>query len=159
MKRLVIALCIGLLCYAHYKTALSFESKDTKAERDVVALVRQLTEAQRNYDSSTMDQILAPDYVEISPVGAVDGRAKVLTFYTPEEKKKFPGELLLYELDESSVRTYGNMAIVVTRLRSVMKSTEGQTLERALRCVFVCRKHQDRWQVVSAQYTGITKES
>ena len=158
MKRLTAALCIAFF-FGQLQAASILESKDKAAEQEGLALIRQFTAAQKNYDASTMNQILAPDYVEISPVGEVDSRAKVLSFYTPEEKKNFPGELLVYDLDEMSLRRYGNISIVVARLRVVMKNKEGQTSERALRCVFVCRKQQDRWQLVSAQYTNIAEHN
>lgn len=45
-----------------------------------------IADAQRTFDQAAMDRLLAEDYVEVSPVGDVDPRAKVLSFYTPEAR-------------------------------------------------------------------------
>jgi uncharacterized protein (TIGR02246 family) len=126
-----------------------------KVEEEILGLVRQLAGAQKNYDAAKLDEILAPDYVEISPAGEVDSRAKVLSFYAPEKKSARQGELVSYELDEITSRIYGDTAIVVARLPFTMKTPDGQTMSRALRCTFVCRKARGKWRIVSAQYTGI----
>lgn len=126
-----------------------------KVEEEINTLLRQFTEAQKNYDVSKLDEILAPDYVEISPAGEVDPRAKVLGFYAPEKKSERGGELVSYALDEITTRIYGDTAIVVARLPFTMKTPDGQTMSRALRCTIVCRKMRGRWRIASAQYTGI----
>lgn len=126
-----------------------------KVEAEILGLVRQLAEAQKNYDAAKLDEILAPDYVEISPAGEVDSRAKVLSFYAPEKKSARQGELVSYELDEITSRIYGDTAIVVARLPFTIKTPDGQTVSRALRCTFVCRKTRGRWRVASAHYTGV----
>lgn len=155
MKRLAAALTLSLFVFIQLQAATLPSPGDAKTEREIIALLHQFTEAQKNYDASKMDQLLAPDYVEISPVGEVDPRAKVIGFYAPEKKSERPGELLNYELDEISTRLYGGMAIVVARLPFTTKTPDGKTISRAFRCVFVCRKLQGKWRLVSAQYTGI----
>jgi uncharacterized protein (TIGR02246 family) len=126
-----------------------------KVEEEILGLVRQLAEAQKNYDAAKMDEILAPDYVEISPAGEVDPRAKVLGFYAPEKKSARQGEMLSYALDEITSRIYGDTAIVIARLPFTIKTPDGQTMSRALRCTFVCRRTRGKWRIASAQYTGI----
>jgi uncharacterized protein (TIGR02246 family) len=126
-----------------------------KVEAEINTLLRQFTEAQKNYDAAKLDEILAPDYVEISPAGEVDPRAKVLSFYAPEKKSERGGELVSYGLDEITTRIYGDTAIVVARLPFTMKTPDGQTMSRAMRCTIVCRKTRGKWRIASAQYTGI----
>jgi uncharacterized protein (TIGR02246 family) len=126
-----------------------------KVEEEINALLRQLVEAQKNYDAGKLDEILAPDYVEISPAGEVDPRAKVLSFYAPEKKSARQGELVSYELDEITSRIYGDTAIIVARLPFTMKTPDGQSMSRAFRCTFVCRKTRGKWRIASAQYTSI----
>ena len=126
-----------------------------KVEEEINTLLRQFTEAQKNYDAAKLDEILAADYVEISPAGEVDPRAKVLSFYAPEKKKERGGELVSYGLDEITKRIYGDTAIVVARLPLTMKTPDGQTMSRAMRCTIVCRKTRGKWRIASAQYTGI----
>src|SRR5690349_431193 len=58
----------------------------TKEDDALKSLVKQLTEAQQNYDAAALDKIFTADYIEISPAGEFDPREKVLGFYKPELK-------------------------------------------------------------------------
>ena len=49
-------------------------------------MLQALVVAQETFDATQLDQLLAPDYIEISPLGEVDPRAKVLGFYAPDKK-------------------------------------------------------------------------
>jgi len=152
MKRLVSCFTLMLLVIVQTQAA---PRADFKFKAEILGLVRQLAEAQKNYDAAKMDAILAADYVEISPAGEVDPRAKVLAFYAPEKKSARQGELVSYELDEITSRIYGDTAIVVARLPFTVKTPDGQSVSRAFRCTFVCRKTGGKWRIASAQYTGI----
>lgn len=157
MRRLLVCCTLMLLCFAPSRASSppTAEGFKFKVEEEINTLLRQFTEAQKNYDAARLDEILAPDYVEISPAGEVDPRAKVLSFYAPEKKSERAGELVSYALDEITTRIYGDTAIVVARLPFTMKTPDGQTMSRALRCTFVCRKTRGKWRIASAQYTGI----
>jgi uncharacterized protein (TIGR02246 family) len=150
-------MCFTLLLLAFVSTQAAPPAADfkPKVEDEILGLIRQLAEAQKNYDAAVLDEILAPDYVEISPAGELDSRAKVLSFYAPEKKSARQGELVSYELDEITSRIYGDTAIVVARLPFTMKTPDGQSMSRAFRCTFVCRKMRGKWRIASAQYTGI----
>ena len=156
MRRLGVCLTLLLLTFVGTQ-ATTRPSTDFKfkVEAEILSLVRQLAEAQKNYDAARLDAILTPDYVEISPAGEVDPRAKVLSFYAPEKKSARQGELVSYELDEITSRIYGDTAIVVARLPFTLKTPDGQSMSRALRCTFVCRKTRGKWRIASAHYTGI----
>src|SRR4028119_1838385 len=158
MRRLVLCFALMLPCFAvpsQASPAPTAQGFKFKVEDEIDALLRGFTEAQKNYDAAKLDEILAPDYVEISPAGEVDPRAKVLSFYAPEKKSARQGELISYELDEITSRIYGDTAIIVARLPFTMKTPDGQIVSRALRCTFVCRKTRGKWRIASAQYTGI----
>ncbi len=154
MRRLVVCFALMMLVFVPMQAAPPADFK-FKVEEEILGLVRQLAEAQKNYDAAKMDEILAPDYVEISPAGEVDPRAKVLGFYAPEKKSARQGEMLSYALDEITSRIYGDTAIVIARLPFTIKTPDGQTMSRALRCTFVCRRTRGKWRIASAQYTGI----
>jgi ketosteroid isomerase-like protein len=160
MKRLNACFALMLLIFIQTQAApVPPADFKFKVEAEILGLLRQLAEAQKNYDAAKLDEILAPDYVEISPAGEVDPRAKVLGFYAPEKKSARPGELVSYELDEITSRIYGDTAIVVARLPFTMKTPDGQSVSRALRCTFVCRKTRGKWRIASAHYTGIRPQT
>ena len=156
MRRFVSSFTLLLLLFVQTQAApppcVDFKFK---VEDEILGLVRQLAEAQKNYDAAKLDESLAPDYVEISPAGEVDPRAKVLGFYAPARKSAQQGEMISYGLDEITSRIYGDTAIVVACLPFTIKTPDGQTVSRALRCTFVCRKMRGKWRIASAQYTGI----
>lgn len=126
----------------------------TKDETAVISLIRELTTAQINYDAATLDRILTPDYIEISPKGEFDPREKVLGFYAPEAK---PGDKIQASVDAiaSSFRQYGKTAVLIVQLNYLM-TNDGKPLPvRSIRATFVCLKEKGRWKIASAQYTGI----
>lgn len=125
-----------------------------RPEAFIEVLLNTLVDAQMRFDSAQLDDILAPDYVEVSPVGDVDARAKVLSFYTPDKKVAGIPETAL---DELTTRVHGDWAITVARLTYRMKNAAGTATERSMRCVFVTRIIERRWKLVSAQYTPIRK--
>jgi ketosteroid isomerase-like protein len=147
MKRLifVIALFIAVAAVAAAQTT----SKDDAA---LTALVNRLANAQISFDAATLDRILTADYIEISPVGEFDPRAKVLGFYKPELK---PPAMPALEVSDFSIRSYGKFAVVITKLTYKSTVDGKQMPPRSMRATFVCRREKNEWKIASAQYTGM----
>ena len=57
---------------------------------DVLNLVRQHVAAQTQFDVPALAALTADNYVEVSPMGEVDTREKMLAFYAPEKKTATP---------------------------------------------------------------------
>jgi hypothetical protein len=122
------------------------------ADAQILTVLRTLVDSQVAFDQKKMDTVLAPDYVEISPVGDVDQRAKVLSFYDPAEKGYAPvGKAAL---EEVSTRTYGDTAVTVSKLTFNLQTPQG-VIARPMRAVFVTRNIGSRWLIVSSQFTPI----
>ena len=81
MRRLLPLLLLSL-CVCGSAQAQS-SGKDDTALKNVA---RQLLDAQIGYDAKKLDSLFTPDYIEISPLGEFDPRAKVLSFYAPDQK-------------------------------------------------------------------------
>lgn len=127
----------------------------TKDDESLKSLVKQMTDAQTNFQPEILDKIFAPDYIEISPVGEFDPREKVLGFYKPEMKPPADKMSATVEATDFSIRTYDKFAVVITRLNYTMTS-EGKSLPpRSMRATVVCRKDKGAWKIASVQYTGI----
>ena len=118
----------------------------------IEVLLNTLIEAQRTFDLRQLDEVLAPDYVEISPLGEVDPRDKVMSFYTPDKKIADPPTAVL---DEIATRIYGETAVTIGKVTFQVKGPDGAAAARSMRCVFVTRIIDRKWKVVSAQYTPI----
>ena len=120
----------------------------------IEVLLQTFVEAQRTFDVKQLDDLFAPDYVEISPAGEVDPRAKVLGFYAPDKKV---ADAPAATLDDLTTRVSGDTGITIARLTYRMKGADGTVTERSMRCVFVTRIIGTRWKLVSTQYTPIRK--
>lgn len=120
------------------------------ADTELVALVQRYANAQSNFDQAAIRAATDEQFVEISPVGEVDSREKVLSFYAPDQKR--PGPQL--QIDEPAVRIFGDTAVISTRL-SYSLNQGGQARNFAMRAGYVARLVNNRWLLISAQYTGI----
>ncbi|MRX11207.1 DUF4440 domain-containing protein [Pseudoduganella sp. FT25W] len=120
------------------------------ADAELVALVKRHAEAQATFDLAALKAITADNYAEVSPVGEVDSREKMLSFYAPELKRPAPQ----LQVDEPQVRVLGHSAVIYTRLTFTMGS--GDTARTfAMRAGYVAQFKDGKWLLVSAQYTGI----
>jgi hypothetical protein len=119
-------------------------------DSELVALVQRHAQAQTNFDQAGLKATTAENFVEISPVGEVDQREKMLSFYAPEQKRASPQ----LRVDEPVVRIFGDTAVVSARL-SYSLSQDGLARSFAMRGGYVARRIDNQWLLVSAQYTGI----
>jgi ketosteroid isomerase-like protein len=133
-------------------SALALSAQD-KEKNAVEQLVRDQIAAQTAYDRAKLDQITTKDYIEISPLGEFDERAKMLDFYKPELK---PLDLnVKTELKDFSTRVNKDHAISIVRIDYAMSSRGQAFPTRSIRATFVCRKEGRMWRVASAHFTGI----
>jgi ketosteroid isomerase-like protein len=141
------------LAAVNYCVAAAQAAKESKDEQELTALVKQMTEAQSKFDAATLDKIYSSDFIEISPIGEVDPRAKTIGFYKPEAKP--PGDLnVSVTTDEFVIRTYGNFAVVIARI-NYASVTPTPRPPFSVRATVVCRKEKGGWKIGSVQYTGI----
>lgn len=118
--------------------------------KPVTDLIQRFTEAQGKMDAPTLKALTAENYIEVSPLGEVDPRDKMLTFYVKDEKRP-PTALTL---EEVTPRLIGNTAIVIAKV-SYNSMVEGQSRTFSLRTTFVAQKVSNEWKMVSVQYTPI----
>lgn len=148
MKTKLITLAMLVLIGA--ATTVSAQDQTTAA---IESLVRQQIEAQTAFDRAKLDSLVTEDYIEISPFGEFDPRAKMLDFYKPEQKPV--GIDVKFELNEFSTRVYGKVGVVIVRIDYAMSKGGTPLPPRSIRGTFVCRQDKGKWKVASAQFTGI----
>ncbi|MBR7747911.1 nuclear transport factor 2 family protein [Undibacterium baiyunense] len=117
---------------------------------DSLNLVQRHAQAQANFDQKTLEAITHTQYLEVSPAGEVDERAKMLGFYAPENKKQVP----LVEVLEPIGREIGDSKLMIVKLRYKMQAGE-QVRQFSIRASYMLCKEKLEWKVCSAQYTGI----
>lgn len=128
-------------------------SAQAPSERELLAVVLGLADAQRSFDQAAMERLLADDYIEVSPVGEVDLRAKVLGFYTPDQKGKGPLPSSVV-LDEPNIRVYGDHAVVIAR-QTINMEVGGVARAVVMRTTAQLRKVAGAWRIASMRYTPI----
>jgi len=120
------------------------------ADDEVKTLVQRFTAAQSGFDAATLKTLTADNYIEISPLGEVDPREKMLSFYVKKDDKPRPE----IGVDELSTRVLGDSAVTIGRTFYAMNAG-GQNRTFSLRSVFVSAKQGGTWKLVSVQYTPI----
>ena len=116
----------------------------------VTKLVRQFTNAQVTVDAPTLAALTADNYVEVSPLGDVDPREKMLTFYVKDEKSAPPPAIV----EDIAIRVLGDTAVAIAKI-SYSKVIQGEPRVFSLRSTFVAAKVDGAWKMVSVQYTPI----
>jgi ketosteroid isomerase-like protein len=121
-----------------------------------LATVKTVLEAQRQFDLPTLERVLADDYLEISPLGVVDMRARALSFYGPQARQAFQAQgvntgPIVYA--ESVVRVDGNRATVIVLDTTPVTDRHGSR-RISLRVQMTLRRAADQsWRVQTAQFT------
>ncbi|MDD1452219.1 DUF4440 domain-containing protein [Sphingomonas sp. H160509] len=103
------------------------------------------------FDQAAMIAMMAPEYQEVSPVGEVDSRERVIGFYAADKKSAAPP----MTITETVARPAGTIGVVTMRIAYTMPGKDGQMQARALRAGFVARRIKGDWQFVSLQFTPI----
>lgn len=118
-------------------------------------MVGAFTKAQHDFDQAQLRALTADSYVEISPLGEVDPRGRMIGFYDPAKK----GEAPAITLGDSSVRMIGrDAAIIITMISYLVQAKEGPRTV-AMWVVFVAQRDRPAWTLVSAQYTPVRTKS
>ena len=137
--------------------AASARAADPAVEKELTAAAKAVLEAQIRFDQKALDALLAPDYVEVSPLGDVDERAEVLSFYTPEARAQMLAagmEPLSTKIEDSRIRVYGDQAIVIAKDTAALK-VKGVAEERSMRMLFHFRKFAGKWLLQTMQVTWL----
>lgn len=143
---------LTLLALVLSSSAAPVEARDDRAsDAHVVGLIQAFSEARSHFDGKALDALLSPDYVEISPLGEIDRRGAVLSFYAGDKARPSPPMTLATQ----DVRRYADTAIVIGSVIYVVPAPNGATVERTLRATYVERWSGGRWRMASAQFTGV----
>lgn len=121
---------------------------------DMVTLAQQaeaFVRVRNAFDQAALTAMMAPEYQEVSPIGEVDSRERVIGFYAPDKKKPAPP----MTISETVARPAGAVGVVTMRIAYAMPGKDGQMQTRALRAGFVARRIGSEWRFVSLQLTPI----
>src|SRR6476661_11208764 len=108
MKLKVLFLVLLLSCVSVFA--------QTKDDEALKSLVKQMIDAQADFQPAALDKIYTADYIEISPLGEFDPREKVLGFYKPELRPDPAKVMVAVDASDFSIRNYDKTALVITKL-------------------------------------------
>ena len=121
--------------------------REEEVVREIVDLERQAKEAAIHRDASFSERTLADDYVAISPLGQVIGKAE-----TVAARKTAQLRYDSIEISEMVVRLYGNTAVVTARA-DVKGKELGEEFSGPYRFTRVWVRRSGHWLTVSYQAT------
>lgn len=119
------------------------------APKGLLDTIHGYAKALQESDADVLERLLADDYTEVSPLGELDSRAKVIQSYRDQARQGRPN--LKIAVEEPQVRTYERVALVVVRLTMTFPSTPA----RSIRTVLVARIQAGNWRLCSVQFTPI----
>ena len=121
--------------------------RDEETVREIVDLERQAKEAAIHRDAAFSERTLADDYVAISPLGQVIGKAETIA-------ARRTAQLRYDSIDvtEMVVRLYGNTAVVTARA-DVKGKELGEEFSGPYRFTRVWVRRSGHWLTVSYQAT------
>jgi hypothetical protein len=118
-----------------------------------VKLVEKQIHAQLAFDADMLEKILDDSYFEVSPVGEIDSKNKVLGFYSNENKKPSPKA----SLQNVNVRVYQQFSVVIAELVFDVVLPNGQNNTITMTGSWVIAVSEMAPVIVSAQYTPLRK--
>jgi ketosteroid isomerase-like protein len=143
----LLAVSPGLQARATHPQSNAAGPREEEAVREIVDLERQSKDAAIHRDAAFSERTLAEDYVAISPLGQVIGKAE-----TVAARKTAQLRYDSIEVSEMVVRLYGNTAVVTAR--ADVKGRElGEEFSGPYRFTRVWVRRNGHWQTVSYQAT------
>jgi hypothetical protein len=101
VQAIVLAIAFSVAVQAIAATAPTAPSEDLFQQLSI--LVQRFTKAQEMFDAASLKELTAENYVEVSPAGEVDPRAKMLESYAPDKKLESPDA----SVTEVDIRMFG----------------------------------------------------
>jgi len=130
-----------------------FSSTQLQAQKNTEDEIKQSEQkwiaAVKNQDRRAMGEILAKELVYTHSTGLVEDKSQYIAAVTSGNQKY---DAIEYEAPV--IRTYGNMAVVATKV-VMTGSTKGQPFNNRLRLLHVWVKQGGKWSLVAHQTTRL----
>jgi ketosteroid isomerase-like protein len=143
----ILVLASGLHAKATHPQNNANVPRDEEIVREIMDLERQSKDAAIHRDASFSERTLAEDYVAISPLGQVIGKAE-----TVAARKTAQLRYDSIDVSEMVVRLYGNTAVVTARA-DVRGRELGEEFSGPYRFTRVWVRRGGHWLTVSYQAT------
>ena len=108
------------------------------------------------YDVKRLEELLAPDYLEVSPLGDVDLRDKVLSFYRIPESQRGPTPTGL-SISELKIRFIDKSKAIAVFREDLEIARAEQKVKMSFRFTSVVVKQGTKWKLISNHANAIRK--
>ena len=146
MKRILTA--AALLLLASFPAAAQSQAKQSKAEREILALNREWADAMVRGDRAALERIFSDDLVVTSGDGTLRDKKGEIGDGGPEIKTYF------FNTDDLRVRVYKGAAVVTGHAKWRI-NYNGRDIDNERRYTCVYAKERGRWRMVAMQLTRI----
>ena len=146
MKRILIA--AALLSLASLPAAAQSQAKQSKAEREILALNREWADAMVRADRAALERIFSDDLIVTSGDGTLrdkkgeigDGGSEIKTYF--------------FNTEDLRVRVYKGAAVITGHARWRI-NYQGRDIDNERRYTCVYAKERGRWRMVAMHLTRI----
>lgn len=142
---LALSLALGFVQGPAYGADPALSSTPPGPEQSPAGVVAAFVEAQGRLDTGRMTALMADDYVEISPLGAIDARQKVIGFFSDPAVRPYTVSLSLEKEHQ-----WPDSALVIASLASVVDGKQ-----RLLRTTYCLQRSGGSWLIAAVQYTAV----
>ena len=151
LKNILFTVTFTCVVFAGSAFGQNIAAKDMPVQKAVENFIA----AQISYDQKSLQTLLTPDYLEVSPLGEVDKRDKVIGFYSAEAKAEASKQPIVVDASEEVLRNYGTFAVVILKLTYTIQTEEKKAISRGMRATISLRKIGKDWKIASTHVTGI----
>lgn len=125
-------------------------------EKEIEALLNDYAKAATTYDVKRLEELLAPEYLEVSPIGDVDLRDKVLSFHRIPESQRgpMPSSVAISEL---KIRFLDKTKAVAVFREDLEIARAEQKIKMSFRFTSVVVKQGNAWKLISNHANAIRK--
>jgi ketosteroid isomerase-like protein len=147
MKRILV---IALLAIAVSSPALG--QSRPEVEQELIKLTREVNDAFLKRDISTLNRILADDWIVTNPIGEREPKRETLL----EVERATLVQYRSGRVDDIKVRDYGNVAVVTARA-TVQGRARGKNISGQYALTDTYVKQQEGWKLVASHASRIGK--
>lgn len=128
---------------------------DSDAKRDIEALEARLNDAIVKADRGFFDRIFADDFTHTNHAGVFRTKAQWMANHKFEAGTPSNSPYSAFDVDDLSVRIYGDSAVVTGRSTPKGRDSKGVAITGQYRFIRVWVKRQGHWQVIAFQGTRV----
>jgi ketosteroid isomerase-like protein len=146
MKRIATAVGVVVLAFG---VAILAQTQAGGVEQELIRLENEWVAAAVEHDATTIDKMVADDFIDTTSNGTVLTKAQMLEYI-----KSYKEEVISIVTDEWKVRVYGDAAVVNAR-NTIKIQLEGKEATKQERFTDIWTKRDGRWKCVAGHYSTI----